>query len=83
VETGFLISCGTLAGAVIPELVKFSLQPSRGMCRKLTFGEGMAGASLGILSAWWPAISRPTGWVSIVALMSLGYFLQYRAILDA
>ena len=58
-----IISCGTLAGAMIPELVKVFTSTKFGPCAgSCHIGEGrrsFAGNSVGI---WWPAIFRPTGW---------------------
>jgi K(+)-stimulated pyrophosphate-energized sodium pump len=72
-----IISCGTLAGAIIPELVKvFTSTESRHVSEVVTSSrEG--GASLNILSglvagnfsAYWLGIS-------IVALMSIGYYVS-------
>lgn len=72
-----IISCGTLAGAIIPELVKvFTSTESRHVSEVVTSSrEG--GASLNILSglvagnfsAYWLGIS-------IVALMSIGYYFS-------
>ena len=72
-----IISCGTLAGAIIPELVKvFTSTESRHVSEVVTSSrEG--GASLNILSglvagnfsAYWLGIS-------IVGLMAIGYFVS-------
>ncbi|MCM3905427.1 MAG: sodium-translocating pyrophosphatase [Pyrinomonadaceae bacterium] len=72
-----IISCGTLAGAIIPELVKvFTSTESRHVSEVVTSSrEG--GASLNILSglvagnfsAYWLGIS-------IVSLMSIGYYFS-------
>jgi K(+)-stimulated pyrophosphate-energized sodium pump len=72
-----IISCGTLAGAIIPELVKvFTSTESRHVSEVVTSSrEG--GASLNILSglvagnysAYWLGIS-------IVGLMSIGYYVS-------
>src|ERR1041385_2703680 len=74
-KLGIIISCGTLAGAVIPELVKvFTSTKSRHVSEVVTSSrEG--GASLNILSglvagnysAYWLGIS-------IVGLMSIAYY---------
>ncbi len=54
-----IISCGTLAGAIIPELVKvFTSTESRHVREVVTSAEE-GGASLGILSGW-PETFRPT-----------------------
>src|SRR5262249_46770126 len=72
-----IISCGTLAGAIIPELVKvFTSVESRHVGEVVTSSEE-GGASLNILSglvagnfsAYWLGIS-------IVALMSLAYYVS-------
>src|SRR5439155_4393938 len=72
-----IISCGTLAGAIIPELVKvFTSVESRHVAEVVTSSEE-GGASLNILSglvagnfsAYWLGIS-------IVALMSVAYYVS-------
>ncbi|MGZ4846023.1 MAG: sodium-translocating pyrophosphatase, partial [Candidatus Angelobacter sp.] len=72
-----IISCGTLAGAIIPELVKvFTSMDSRHVREVVTSSEE-GGASLNILSglvagnfsAYWLGIS-------IVALMSIAYYVS-------
>jgi K(+)-stimulated pyrophosphate-energized sodium pump len=72
-----IISCGTLAGAIIPELVKvFTLMSSAHVKDVVTSSEE-GGASLNILSglvagnfsAYWLGIS-------IVALMSIAYYVS-------
>ncbi|MGH9962617.1 MAG: sodium/proton-translocating pyrophosphatase, partial [Pyrinomonadaceae bacterium] len=75
-KLGIIISCGTLAGAIIPELVKvFTSTKSRHVSEVVTSSrEG--GASLNILSglvagnfsAYWLGIS-------IVGLMAISYFM--------
>ncbi|MBI2683578.1 MAG: sodium-translocating pyrophosphatase [Acidobacteriales bacterium] len=76
-----IISCGTLAGAIIPELVKvFTSTGSRHVAEVVTSSrEG--GASLNILSglvagnfsAFWLGIS-------IVVLMSIGYYVSLQGL---
>ena len=76
-KLGIIISCGTLAGAIIPELVKvFTSTKSRHVSEVVTSSrEG--GASLNILSglvagnysAYWLGIS-------IVGLMSIAYYFS-------
>jgi K(+)-stimulated pyrophosphate-energized sodium pump len=72
-----IISCGTLAGAIIPELVKvFTLMSSRHV-REIVASSEEGGASLNILSglvagnfsAYWLGIS-------IVALMSVAFYFS-------
>ena len=72
-----IISCGTLAGAVIPELVKvFTSTESRHVREVVTAAE-QGGASLGILagfvagnfSAYWLGLA-------MVALMSIAYYVS-------
>jgi K(+)-stimulated pyrophosphate-energized sodium pump len=72
-----IISCGTLAGAVIPELVKVFTSTKSGHVQEVVTSAKEGGASLGILSglvagnfsAYWLGLS-------MVALMSLGYFFS-------
>ena len=76
-KLSIIISCGTLAGAIIPELVKvFTSVESRHVSEIVTSSEE-GGASLNILSglvagnfsAYWLGIS-------IVALMSIAYYVS-------
>jgi K(+)-stimulated pyrophosphate-energized sodium pump len=71
-----IISCGTLAGAVIPELVKIFTSTSSGHVKEVVTASREGGPSLNILagltagnfSAYWLGLT-------IVALMSIGYFI--------
>jgi len=59
-----IISCGTLAGAVIPELVKvFTSTDSRHVKEVVTSAEGAARLSA-FCRALWPEISPHTTWAS-------------------
>ncbi len=71
-----IISCGTLAGAVIPELVKsFTSTESRHVKEVVTSAEE-GGASLGILSGFVAGnFSAYYLGLTIVALMSVGYLV--------
>ena len=79
-----IISCGTLAGAVIPELVKVFTSTSSGHVQEVVTSAKEGGASLGILSglvagnfsAYWLGLS-------IVGLMSLGYYFSTGPSMDA
>ncbi|MGA2048017.1 MAG: sodium-translocating pyrophosphatase, partial [Terracidiphilus sp.] len=72
-----IISCGTLAGALIPELVKVFTSTKSGHVQEIVTSSREGGASLGILSgivagnmsAYWLGLS-------MVALMGLGYFFS-------
>ena len=72
-----IISCGTLAGALIPELVKVFTSTKSGHVQEIVTSAREGGASLGILSgivagnmsAYWLGLS-------MVALMGLGYFFS-------
>jgi len=55
-----IISCGTLAGAVIPELVKVFTSTESRHVREVVASAEEGGASLGICPASWRAISPPT-----------------------
>ncbi len=72
-----IISCGTLAGAVIPELVKvFTSVDSRHVNEVVTSAKE-GGASLGILSGF--VAGNFSGYwlgLSMVALMSIAYFFS-------
>ncbi|MGB8510170.1 MAG: sodium-translocating pyrophosphatase, partial [Pyrinomonadaceae bacterium] len=72
-----IISCGTLAGAVIPELVKVFTSTESSHVKEVVISSREGGASLNILSglvagnfsAYWLGIS-------IVALMSIAYYFS-------
>jgi K(+)-stimulated pyrophosphate-energized sodium pump len=72
-----IISCGTLAGAVIPELVKVFTSTKSAHVREVVKSAQEGGASLGILSGF-VAGNFSAYWLglSMVALMSLGYFFS-------
>jgi K(+)-stimulated pyrophosphate-energized sodium pump len=79
-----IISCGTLAGAVIPELVKVFTSTSSGHVQEVVTSAKEGGASLGILSglvagnfsAYWLGLS-------MVGLMSMGYYFSTGPSMDA
>ena len=72
-----IISCGTLAGAIIPELVKIFTSTESSHVREVVTSSREGGPSLNILSglvagnfsAYWLGIS-------IVALMAIGYYFS-------
>jgi K(+)-stimulated pyrophosphate-energized sodium pump len=72
-----IISCGTLAGAIIPELVKVFTSTSSAHVQEIVTSAKEGGASLGILSgivagnmsAYWLGLS-------MVALMAMGYYFS-------
>ena len=72
-----IITCGTLAGAIIPELVKVFTSTESGHVREVVTSSREGGASLNILSgliagnfcAFWMGIV-------IVALMGIAYWRQ-------
>jgi len=69
-----IISCGTLAGAVIPELVKVFTSTESRHVREVVTSAQEGGASLGILSGF--VAGNFSGYwlgLSMVALMSIGY----------
>jgi K(+)-stimulated pyrophosphate-energized sodium pump len=79
-----IISCGTLAGAIIPELVKVFTSTKSAHVQEVVTSAKEGGASLGILSglvagnfsAYWLGLS-------MVALMGLGYFFSTGPSMDA
>jgi K(+)-stimulated pyrophosphate-energized sodium pump len=79
-----IISCGTLAGAVIPELVKaFTSTESRHVREVVTSAEE-GGASLGILSGF--VAGNFSGYylgLSMVALMSIAYYFSTLGLAEA
>src|SRR6185369_6068930 len=76
-KLSLIISCGTLAGAVIPELVKIFTSTESGHVREVLSSSKEGGASLNILSglvagnfsAYWMGIT-------IVALMAIAYWVS-------
>jgi K(+)-stimulated pyrophosphate-energized sodium pump len=72
-----IISCGTLAGAVIPELVKVFTSTKSAHVQEVVKSAQEGGASLGILSGF-VAGNFSAYWlgISMVALMSMGYYFS-------
>ncbi|AFM12590.1 sodium-translocating pyrophosphatase [Turneriella parva] len=76
-----IISCGTLAGAVIPEVVKAFTSTESGHVREVVTASKEGGASLNVLagltagnfSAYWMGIT-------IVALMGLSYYVSLQGL---
>jgi len=72
-----IISCGTLAGAVIPELVKVFTSTESRHVREVVTSAQEGGASLGILSGF--VAGNFSGYwlgLSMVVLMSIGYYFS-------
>jgi K(+)-stimulated pyrophosphate-energized sodium pump len=72
-----IISCGTLAGAIIPELVKVFTSTNSAHVQEVVTSAKEGGASLGILSGL-VAGNMSAYWLglSMVALMGMGYFFS-------
>ena len=72
-----IISCGTLAGAIIPELVKAFTSTESRHVREVVTSAQEGGASLGILSGF-VAGNFSAYWLglSMVALMSVAYYVS-------
>ncbi|WP_239461994.1 sodium-translocating pyrophosphatase [Occallatibacter savannae] len=72
-----IISCGTLAGALIPELVKAFTSTSSAHVREVVTSAKEGGASLGILSGF-VAGNMSGYWLGLcmVALMGTGYYFS-------
>ena len=72
-----IITCGTLAGAIIPELVKVFTSVESSHVREVVASSREGGASLNILSGF-VAGNFSAYWIglSIVALMSIAYFVS-------
>jgi K(+)-stimulated pyrophosphate-energized sodium pump len=70
-----IISCGTLAGALIPELVKVFTSTNSAHVKEVVTSAQEGGASLGILSGF-VAGNMSAYWLglSMVGLMGLGYY---------
>jgi K(+)-stimulated pyrophosphate-energized sodium pump len=72
-----IISCGTLAGALIPELVKVFTSTGSRHVREVVTSAEEGGASLGILSGF--VAGNFSGYylgLSMVFLMALGYYMS-------
>jgi K(+)-stimulated pyrophosphate-energized sodium pump len=72
-----IISCGTLAGAIIPELVKVFTSTKSSHVKEVVKSAQEGGASLGILSGF-VAGNFSAYWIgfSMVALMGMGYYFS-------
>jgi K(+)-stimulated pyrophosphate-energized sodium pump len=72
-----VITCGTLAGAIIPEFVKIFTSTESGHVREVVTSSREGGASLNILSGF-VAGNFSAYWLglSIVALMTLAYWVS-------
>src|SRR5262249_2443940 len=72
-----IISCGTLAGAVIPELVKVFTSTESGHVNEVVTSAQEGGASLGILSGF-VAGNFSAYWLGLimVILMSIAYYIS-------
>jgi K(+)-stimulated pyrophosphate-energized sodium pump len=72
-----IISCGTLAGAIIPELVKVFTSTESRHTREVVTSAREGGASLGILSGFVAGnFSAYYLGLSMVVLMSIGYYFS-------
>jgi K(+)-stimulated pyrophosphate-energized sodium pump len=72
-----IISCGTLAGAVIPELVKVFTSTESRHVKEVVISAQEGGASLGILSGF--VAGNFSGYylgLAMVSLMSVGYMIS-------
>jgi K(+)-stimulated pyrophosphate-energized sodium pump len=72
-----IISCGTLAGALIPELVKVFTSTESRHVREVVASAEEGGASLGILAGF--VAGNFSGYylgLSMVSLMSIGYYMS-------
>ncbi len=83
-QLSIIISCGTLAGALIPELVKAFTSTKSGHVKEVVKSSQQGGASLNILSGF-VAGNFAAYWlgVVIVALMGLAYMVAEASNLDA
>jgi K(+)-stimulated pyrophosphate-energized sodium pump len=78
-----IISCGTLAGAIIPELVKVFTSTESSHVREVVTSAQEGGASLGILSGFVSG-NFSAYWLGLcmVGLMGLGYFFSIGPSMD-
>jgi K(+)-stimulated pyrophosphate-energized sodium pump len=72
-----VITCGTLAGAIIPELVKIFTSTESGHVREVVSSSREGGASLNVLSGF-VAGNFSAYWlgIAIMALMAIAYWLS-------
>ena len=76
-KLGTIITCGTLAGAIIPELVKAFTSVDSRHTKEIVTSAQEGGASLGILSGFVAGnFSAYYLGLSMVALMSIGYLVS-------
>ncbi|HTQ97845.1 MAG TPA: sodium-translocating pyrophosphatase [Candidatus Acidoferrum sp.] len=76
-----IISCGTLAGAIIPELVKVFTSTESRHTREVVTSAQEGGASLGILSGFVAGnFSAYYLGMAMVALMSIGYLISNQGV---
>ncbi|MFH0948360.1 MAG: sodium-translocating pyrophosphatase [Elusimicrobiota bacterium] len=75
IKLSIIISCGTLAAAIIPELVKVFTSSKSKHCQEVVTAAREGGASLGILSGF-VAGNFSAFWIgmAIFGLMSLAYY---------
>jgi K(+)-stimulated pyrophosphate-energized sodium pump len=79
-----IISCGTLAGAVIPELVKVFTSTESRHVREVVTSAQEGGASLGILSGFVAGnFSAYYLGLTMVLLMSVGYYVSTQGLAEA
>src|SRR5438874_1687062 len=79
-----IISCGTLAGAIIPELVKVFTSVESRHTREVVISAQEGGASLGILSGFVAGnFSAYYLGFSMVILMGVGYYFSTMGLTDA
>src|SRR5206468_6099069 len=79
-----IISCGTLAGAVIPELVKVFTSVESRHTKEVVISAQEGGASLGILSGFVAGnFSAYYLGFSMVILMGIGYYFSTMGLADA
>jgi K(+)-stimulated pyrophosphate-energized sodium pump len=79
-----IISCGTLAGAIIPELVKVFTSTESRHVREVVTSAQEGGASLGILSGFVAGnFSAYYLGLAMVMLMSVGYYVSTQGLAEA
>jgi K(+)-stimulated pyrophosphate-energized sodium pump len=78
-----IISCGTLAGALIPEVVKAFTSTESGHVREIVTASKEGGASLNVLAGF-TAGNFSGYWmgITIVSLMGLSYFVATQGLAD-
>jgi hypothetical protein len=78
-----IITCGTLAGALIPELVKVFTSTNSRHVKEVVTARAKAALRSTSSPASWPATSAPTGWAWSSSLLMASLLLQHHGLAAA